>query len=175
MTFVSTLRKLHYWATAFVAAPLLVIVSTGLLLQVKKQWDFVQPPEHRGEGASPSIDLEAILTAARSAPEAGVATWDDVRRVDVRPDRGLAKVWTRTGHEVQVDLSDGAVLHVAVRRSDLIESLHDGSFFGGDGVKLFVFLPAGAVLLFMWFSGLWLFVYPFVARRRKRGVLKVGR
>lgn len=166
MTFASTLRKIHYWATAFVALPLVVIVSTGLLLQVKKHWSFVQPEEHRGEGDSPRIDLERILESAKSATETGVASWSDVRRVDVRPDRGLAKVWTRSGHEVQVDLSDGAVLHVAVRRSDLIESIHDGSFFGGDVAKLGVFLPAGVILLVMWVTGVWMFVSPFAARRR---------
>ena len=33
------------------------------------------------------------------------------------------------------------------RRSDLIESIHDGSYFGGDWTKLGLFLPAGIVLL----------------------------
>lgn len=42
------------------------------------------------------------------------------------------------------------------RRSDLIESIRDGSFFGGDWVKLGLFLPAGLVLLLLWFSGLWM-------------------
>lgn len=32
-------RKVHYWASVFIAAPLLVIVCTGILLQVKKNFD----------------------------------------------------------------------------------------------------------------------------------------
>lgn len=168
MAFVSSLRKIHYWATAFVAVPLLVIVSTGILLQFKKHWSFVQPTERHGFEGPPRIDLQGILDSARGATVAEVASWDDIRRIDVRPDRGVAKVWTRSGHEVQVDLGDGSILQVAVRRSDLIESLHDGSFFGGDLVKLGVFLPVGASLLFMLFSGAWLFAHPFLARRRAR-------
>ncbi len=49
--------KIHYWATAFLAIPVLIIVSTGLLLQTKKHWSWVQPEEQRGTGTSPRIDL----------------------------------------------------------------------------------------------------------------------
>jgi hypothetical protein len=80
----------------------------------------------------------------------------------------VAKVWLRNGWEVQVDLGTGMVLHSAYRRSDLLESIHDGSFFGGDWTKLGIFLPAGLVLLVMWFTGIWMFVFPFLARRRQR-------
>lgn len=159
-------RKVHYWATAVFAIPLLVIVCSGLLLQVKKQWSWVQPTEMRGSGESPQVDFEAVLAAARSVTDAQVSGWNDVRRIDVRPDRGLAKVWTRSGIEVQVDLSNGQVLAHAERRSDWIESIHDGSYFGGDVVKLGVFLTTGIGLLGMWCTGVWMFVWPFLARRR---------
>jgi uncharacterized iron-regulated membrane protein len=70
----------------------------------------------------------------------------------------------------QVDLGTGRVLQTAYRRSDLIESIHDGSFFGGDWVKLGLFLPAGIVLLLLWLSGLWLWWLPFGAKRRRRAL-----
>jgi hypothetical protein len=57
-----------------------------------------------------------------------------------------------------VDLGTGRVLQHAYRRSDLIESIHDGSFFGGNWTKLGLFLPAGLMLLFLWISGLFLFL-----------------
>ncbi|HEX8252185.1 MAG TPA: PepSY domain-containing protein [Thermoanaerobaculia bacterium] len=162
-------RKIHYWATAFVALPLLVIICSGLLLQMKKQWSWVQPVEQRGSGTAPAIDFDAILQSVRSVPQLGVESWDDINRMDVRPSRGIVKVWLRNGWEVQVDLSNGRVLQSAYRRSDLIESIHDGSFFGGDFVKLGIFLPAGITLLLMWLTGLWLFWLPFsVKLKRKR-------
>jgi hypothetical protein len=77
----------------------------------------------------------------------------------------VAKVWTATGYEVQVDLRTGAVLQSTYRRSDLIESLHDGSFFG-DVAKLGLFLPAGLVLLSLYVTGTWMLLQPWVARRR---------
>jgi len=56
-------RKTHYWATLVVTVPMLVILASGLLLQVKKHWSWVQPTERRGTGTSPRIDLEAILAS----------------------------------------------------------------------------------------------------------------
>jgi uncharacterized iron-regulated membrane protein len=63
-------------------------------------------------------------------------------------------------------LSTAEVLSVNFRRSDFIESLHDGSFFG-DNAKLWVFLPNGAALLLLWMSGLYLWWLPWKSRLRR--------
>jgi hypothetical protein len=170
-------RKIHYWASFIVALPLLVMIATGLVLQAKKQWTWVQPAEQRGTGSTPVLDLEGILASVKQVPEMRVTGWDDVNRLDVRPRRGMVKVWLNNGYEVQVDLGTGRVLQTAYRRSDFIESIHDGSFFGGDWTKLGLFLPSGLVLLLLWISGLWMWWVPFIAKRR-RGAAKavaVGR
>jgi len=77
------------------------------------------------------------------------------------------KVWLRSNWEAQVDLGTAEILQIAYRRSDWIESIHDGSIFG-DGVKLGIFLPAATGLLLLWIGGLWMFVYPFIGRRKVR-------
>jgi len=174
MTFNALTRKIHYWATAFVAIPVMVILGTGLLLQAKKHWTWVQPAELRGSGEVPAIDLEGILTSVRSVSELGVTGWQDVNRLDVRPGRGVAKAWLHSGWEVQVDLGTGKVLQTAYRRSDLIESIHDGSFFGGDWIKLGIFLPAGIVLFLMWLTGLWMFWLPFSVKRKRKAAAGAG-
>jgi uncharacterized iron-regulated membrane protein len=160
-------RKVHYWASIVVALPLLVMIASGLLLQAKKQWTWVQPAELRGTGTRPVLDLEGILASLEVAPGMGVSSWDDVNRLDVRPGRGVVKAWLKNGYEVQVDLGTGRVLQTAYRRSDLIETIHDGSFFAGDWTKLGLFLPAGLVLLLLWVSGLWMWWVPFIAKRRR--------
>jgi uncharacterized iron-regulated membrane protein len=159
-------RKLHRWGALAVVLPFALVLATGLLLQVKKQWAWVQPPTMRSDEPAVSVDLDALLDAARSVPEAGIETWADVDRIDVRPGRGIAKVRATSRWEVQVDTHTGAVLAAAYRRSDLIESLHDGSFFG-DGVKLGVFLPAGLVVAGLTATGVWLWWMPHGARRRR--------
>lgn len=160
-------RKLHRWGSLAVAIPLTLVICTGLLLQVKKQSAWVQPAEIRGTGTVPAITLDRILDAARSAPEAQIETWDDINRLDVRPSKGLVKVRAQNDWEVQIDLGTGDVLQIAYRRSDLIESLHDGSFFG-DWVKLWVFLPAGLILLGLLVTGMYLWWLPIGAKRKGR-------
>lgn len=167
MSFKILNRKVHYWASFAAAVPLLVMICTGLLLQAKKHWTWVQPAEQRGTGSVPVLDLEAILSSVKSVRELNVESWDDVNRLDVRPGRGVVKVWMNSGWEVQVDLGTGRVLQTAYRRSALIESIHDGSFFVGDWTKLGLFLPAGIVMLLLWLSGLWMWWVPFIAKRRR--------
>ena len=160
-------RKVHYWASFVAALPLLIMIGSGLLLQSKKHWAWVQPVEHRGTGSTPSIDLEGILTSLKTVADMNVTGWDDVNRLDVRPGRGIVKAWLMNGYEVQVDLGTGRVLQTAYRRSDLIETIHDGSFFAGDWTKLGLFLPAGLTMLLLWLSGLWMWWVPFIAKRRR--------
>ena len=160
-------RRLHRIGAVVSALPVLVMLASGLLLQLKKEADWVQPPTARGSGTAPSVSFETVLAAARDVPEAGIETWEDVDRLDVRPSKGIVKVRARSRWEVQVDTETGEVVQVAYRRSDLIESIHDGSWFHA-GAKLWVFLPAGVVLLGLWVSGVYLWFLPHLARRRKR-------
>jgi uncharacterized iron-regulated membrane protein len=160
-------RKCHRWGAILIALPFLLVIVTGIMLQVKKEFSWVQPPTKRGQGKTPTVSFDAILEAARSRPEAGVRGWEDIERIDVQPDRGVVKVLARSRWEVQVDLQTAEVLQVAYRRSDLIESLHDGSWFH-DRVKLLVFLPAGLVVLGLWATGIYLFFLPYAVRWSRR-------
>lgn len=161
------IRKLHYWTSIAIALPASILLASGLLLQAKKHWTWVQPAEQRGSVTAPRITTDSVLGSVLAVPALGARSWDDVNRIDFRPGKGVAKVWLQSGVEVQVDLGTGAVLQSAYRRSDLIESIHDGSYFGGDATKLGVFLPTGIVLLFLWVSGVWLFLVPILAKRRR--------
>ena len=114
----------------------------------------------------PAIGLERIFEVARSVPEAEIESWEDVDRLDVRPGEGVVKVRCKNRYEVQIDTETAEILHVAVRRSDLIESIHDGSYFN-DHFKLWVFLPAGIVLAMLVITGIYLFLLPYLVRRKR--------
>ena len=149
------------------ALPFLIVVCTGLLLQLKKQLAWVQPPEQKTSVHVPTVTMAQILATAKSVPDAKVSSWEDIDRLDVRPGKGIVKVATVDHWELQLDLATGALLQSTYRRSDLIESLHDGSWFH-DLVKLWVFLPAAVIVLGLWVTGMYLFLLPFRARANKR-------
>lgn len=160
-------RKLHRWGAVLAALPVVVVIVTGIILQLKKDWHWVQPPTANGQGGAPSISFDQILRAAAGVPDAGISTWDDVDRLDVRPGKGVVKVRARNRWEVQVDTATGEVVQVAFRRSDLIESIHDGSWFH-DKAKLWIFLPSAVVLLALWLTGMYLWLLPIWAKRAGR-------
>jgi uncharacterized iron-regulated membrane protein len=166
MTFAKFNRVLHRWGSIVAALPLLVIIGSGIVLQLKKESAWIQPPTAKGSSQELSIGFERILDVAKSVPEAEVSDWADIGRLDVRPAKGMVKVRCANRVEVQVDTKTGEVLQVAARRSDLIESIHDGSFFH-DGAKLWVFLPAAAILALLWATGIYLFLLPYLVRRRR--------
>lgn len=162
------IRQIHNWSSIVVALPLIVMIGAGVLLMLKKEIAWIQPPTERGVAAEgPMLSLEDLLAAATTADEAGFKTWNDIDRIDVRPGRGVAKFRGENHWEVQVDTSTGEVLHVAFRRSDIIESIHDGSFFAS-WTKLFLFLPAGIVLFGLWGTGLYLFALPHLKKWQKQ-------
>ena len=160
-------RRIHYWLASAVAIPALVIFGSGVLLQVKKQVRWVQPAEQRGTGGAPVISFDQVLAVARTVPEAGIQSWDDVDRIDVRPSRGLLKLTSKSRWELQIDTGTGALLQSAYRRSDLVESIHDGSFFH-PLAKLGLFLPVGICLVVMLATGIYLFWLPLHVKARRR-------
>lgn len=147
--------------------PLLVVITTGILLQVKKQVSWIQPPTQDGSQGDPQVDWERILLTVTQNSNSEVTSWSDIDRLDVRPNRGIVKVQCKNKLEIQVDLVTGEELSSAYRRSDLIESLHDGSFFN-DTAKLWIFLPSGCILLGLWMTGAYLWWLPIRARRAKK-------
>jgi uncharacterized iron-regulated membrane protein len=159
-------RKLHRWGAILAALPFIIIIVTGVLLQFKKQSDWIQPPTQTGTSGELTVNFDRILEIARTVPEADIATWDDVDRLDVRPGKGVVKVRCKNRREIQIDTGTGEILQVSVRRSDLIESVHDGSFFH-DGAKLWIFFPAALVLTGLWGTGLYLFIRPYIAKRNR--------
>ncbi len=160
-------RDIHRWGAILIALPLAVVIVSGVILQLKKESVWIQPATRRGSGSEPSLGFEQILMITRGVPEANVRGWTDIDRLDVRPDRGMLKVRCKNRWEIQLDAETGEVLQVAYRRSDLIESIHDGSFFH-DGLKLWVFLPTAVLLGVLWVTGIYLFGLPYVAKWRKR-------
>ena len=161
------MRKLHRWGAILIALPLLLVIVSGLLLQVKKQVSWVQPPTSRGVERIPSVTWDTILDTAIANQHSEVQSWNDIDRLDVRPSKGIIKVRCNNRWELQIDAATGEEVSSAYRRSDFIESLHDGSFFS-DTAKLWVFLPNGLVLFALWGTGMYLWYLPIGAKRKKK-------
>ena len=61
-------RRIHRWCALVSALPMLLVIVSGLLLQVKKQAAVVQPPTKRGAASNVTPDLtwDEMLNLVRS-------------------------------------------------------------------------------------------------------------
>ena len=142
------------------------MVSSGILLQLKKQSNWIQPNVETVSSSKP-IMLQSYLDAVSTIEEANISSWDNIERIDIRPGKGIAKIKSKNNWEIQIDIETSEVYAVNYRRSDIIESIHDGSFFS-EVVKYGWFLPSGILLLMLSLTGIYMFFIPILKRRRRK-------
>jgi len=161
-------RKTHYWGSFVIMLPVLLIIVSGILLQLKKEIHWLQPPTKKGQVQNnPTITLDDILSTVKKIDEVNIKSWSDIDRLDLRVEKGIVKVRGKNRWEVQIDTQTKKVLQVAYRRSDLIEQLHDGSWFN-EKIKLYIFLPSGIILFILWVTGIYMFILPYFIKWKKK-------
>jgi len=166
MRFKKANRLVHKWASIVIAIPLLVVFITGILLLTKKEFAFIQPPTARGEGVIPNVSFEQVLSIANTIERAQISGWQDIDRLDVRPSKGIIKIRGRNQFEIQIDSRTGDILHVAKRRSDFIESIHDGTFLEKNA-NLWLMLPVAITALLILVTGIIMFFIPYLKKKRR--------
>lgn len=162
--------SLHRWVGLAAGLVLLVSAGTGLLLLRKKEHAWLQPPVLRGAEGPPAAlrPLAEVYEAvfALGAPE--LRSEADIARVDFRPQDRVHKVISKRGDvEVQVCAISLRTSGPAIRRSDWIERLHDGSLFGA-AVHGFAMPAAALALAWLAVSGYVMWGWPAWQRRRRR-------
>jgi uncharacterized iron-regulated membrane protein len=167
-------RNIHKWLSITITIPFIVILVSGILLLVKKEVSYLQPATHKGSTSTPTISFDDILNSAKMVPQANIVDWSSIDRLDVRPSKGVIKIRTISNWEIQLDAASGKVLNVAFRRSDIIEKLHDGTYWQAKA-NLWFTLPVALSLLLISITGIVLFSISYVKRyqsRQKKGSSK---
>lgn len=159
-------RSIHLWLSLVIFIPVIIVIASGLLLQVKKEFDWIQPPTQKAQNSRPTLSFDNVLNAVKQVPQANLNDWDDIDRLDVHPAKGIIKVRGKNHWEVQLNAQTGDVLQVAYRRTDTIEAIHDGSWFF-DGAKLWLFLPAAILLFVLWVTGIVMLITTLKSKYRK--------
>jgi len=160
----------HKWTGIILAVIFLMTATTGFMLLIKKRNNWIQPPTQEGRPGAvvEFISIERAMRSVFTQDHGDFRSMDDIDRIDIRPGKRVFKV--RSNHnysEIQVCAITGDVLSVGWRPSDLFESIHDGSFFGRF-VHNWVMPVVTIALVFLVFSGVWLWVEPIVRRRRRK-------
>ena len=166
------LRSMHKWLGIPLIVFFLLIGVTSILLAWKKKAELLPPTlETKVESGTWILPSEMVRIGEQEMWKLGRDP--EVDRIDIRPDKGTAKVTFKTHFtEVQVDGFSGEVLSVGTRHSDWIEKVHDGSIIdfyttGDEGAKLTYSTLISLGLIFLAISGFYLWYYPKVVRRLK--------
>lgn len=162
-------RKIHRWTGIALFGIFIFISITGLLLGWKKNSNgYILPDTQKGitTDATQWQPLSALQGRAAFLMDSLDSTRDaTIDRVDVRPDKGVAKFTFKTHYqELQLDMATGRLLSYAERRSDWLEQIHDGSIVDKYGdvsfFKLLYTTLSGLALLTFSLTGFWLWYGP---------------
>jgi uncharacterized iron-regulated membrane protein len=162
-------RWYRKWHRLFAIPLLLFIVKmsvTGLLLTWKDQLKFKPPSATINADERPLVSLATIEKNAINYIDS-LKLSNEINRIDYRPRKGIAKVRFEDHFtELQIDCYTGEIVSEATRTADAIEMIHDGSIIdflfnaGGTPTKLFYSTLISLGLLFLSFSGFWLWLKP---------------
>lgn len=161
-------RKIHKWISIPFVIFLLVIGVTAILLAWKKPLQLIpKTQETRVEVRSSWISLESMIQIGKAYMLDSLGKAADIDRVDVRPDKGIAKLVFKSHFtELQIDGFTGEILSVKQRNSDLIEKIHDGSIIdfllgqNRENAKLIYSTLTSLVLILLCISGFYLWHNP---------------
>jgi len=160
----------HKWTGIILSIFFLSLSATGFMLLIKKKVDWIQPPTQKDAAGEPAdfIGTQELFEIVFAQGHPDFRTMEDIDRVDFRPGKRVFKVRSEHHHaELQIGAVTGEVLSESWRPSDLLENIHDGSFYAG-WIHEWVMPIVAIGLMFLVFSGLWLWIEPSVRKRRRK-------
>ena len=166
-------RKWHRYIAMFLLVFIAIISLSGILLAWKDELQLKPPSKKSANTNLELLPLSKIETiAVNHVKDANLDT--TINRIDYRPRKGITKVRFETHFtELQIDCFSGKILSQKTRTADIIEMIHDGSIVDflfnskSKPVKLFYSTLIGLGLLFLSFSGFWLWKKPKQIKKNK--------
>jgi uncharacterized iron-regulated membrane protein len=167
------MRQIHRWISIVAAVFLLIVATTGVILQVQRL---------TGEDKDRDRDAPKALAIAADAYAPMFARTLEVARARA-PDQPVASIALQLagdepqgvvtfpgdpGRQITVDARDGKVLKDEKYEAEsLVLRIHSGEILGEPGVVLGVFWGSALVLLSL--TGIWVYLELYRRRRKASG------
>jgi uncharacterized iron-regulated membrane protein len=148
-------RKVHRYVALATLLPMMLIAITGVILQMRNQFEFIQPATIKNTLPADAKFLDLGTISKQFGHE-------NIEQIILKPGKGSLVVRLLDGHEVQLHPVTGEILKKAMRRTNFFIELHQGSFFGNIG-QYGIFFLTGLGLCFLIVSGI--VIYPFKRKR----------
>lgn len=161
------LRNLHKIIGLICCLFLCVISLTGFFLAMKSRFGWIRPDAQAGtEFAHPSelAPIHLVLDAAFAAGFSEVKVIEDIDRLEFHAEDRIWKILSKEGfREIQIDGVTTEVLSRGQRNDQMLEQLHDMSFFSDWLHDLVLPLVAGGLFLLS-LSGVIMYMVPVFRR-----------
>lgn len=161
------IRKTHRWLSIAAAIPLLLILVTGLFLNLSPKITLLQPNPPTSKNASVQISFEDIFRISSAIAEAEIKSWSDITQIEMRPKLGVIRVRSKNYWEIQLDSSTGEILSSARRWKTIFVIIHSGDWFG-EWARYGVFFPTALASVFLTLTGILLFFIPYLNKRKSQ-------
>ena len=165
-------RKVHRTTGAFLFVFFFIVAATGFLLGIKKHSGGIILPETK-KGTSTELRDFLPLDSLQNNANRFITDYlkesksNEIDRIDVRPEKGIVKFTFKSNfYEVQLDGATGNLLQIELRKSDVIEKIHDGSIidyylgFESGVFKLIYTIIMSLALMLFTITGFWLWYGP---------------
>jgi len=164
-------RKIHRYSAISLLVFFFIMALSGLLLGWKKHsGELLQAKTYTGTSSELnewlSIDSLNTIATMTLLDSISPALSFDLDRIDIRKEKGAVKfIYKNHYWGIQLDGVTGKVMRISRRRSDFIESLHDGSLLDSylgtnDIIKLLYSTIMGLALTTFTVTGFWLWYGP---------------
>jgi uncharacterized iron-regulated membrane protein len=165
------LRRWHKKVAIITALPVTITIVTGLFLILRSHFVWIQPSKTK----KIEVEFSSIATIEqviqKSADYYGNSFHpNQISSLRYAPSKGYFSIRMKNLRELRLHGETLKVLSEGNKKTPLFIQLHEGSYFG-PRVRDFIFFPSALGLLFLLFSGSWLFIHPYLKKRQKRASL----
>ena len=138
------IRALHRKLSLYTFIPLGIILVSGIVLQLRNQFEWIQPSliETKAD-QSPLLAPQALIQKLNLNEK-------EIEQIIYKPSKNNASVRLKSGEEIQLNAQTGDVLKRAIRRTNLLIDIHQGSILGPFGqYGIYLLTSLGMIILYM--------------------------
>ena len=141
------MRRLHRKLSLYIFLPLGVIVVSGVFLQFRNQFEWIQPELIVGEKSSEQMLHPQEIMKKLELKE------NQIDQMIYKPSKNNIALRLKSGEEIQVHPVTGTILKRAIRRTNLLIDIHQGSIIGPLG-QYGIYIITGFGMIILYISGI---------------------
>lgn len=142
------IRRLHAKVSVIIFVPLLIIVLTGVILQLRQQFNIIQPKTSR----LPLQAFDQVIAPGKILEKHNLKS-QEVSQFIFKPKHFIYLIRFKDGMQWQVHPLTNEVIKKSKRYTGVLIELHQGSFFGR-WYMYFIALTSSLGLLFLMYTGM---------------------